>query len=338
MTGSINAPEFPLKDKQWNILLWLNLPTGKAGTIPITLESLKGKVVLVDFWTYSCINCQKTLPFLQKWWDKYKDSGLVIIGVHTPEFEFEKDPKNVEEALKKYGVSWPVVLDNDNQIWEAYANHYWPAKYLVDAGGKIIYNHFGEGNYIETELKIQSALKDAGFKVSDQIVSETENQSGALWKTQTPELYFGSLRGVVENIPSDISLADDQIYSIGKWDQETEYLQHNRTTEDIEDLVILKYRAKEVFLVMASLAEDSESRRESASGEPLKVYVTLDGVPLTEELAGKDVQFDSEDRAFVEVQFATLYNIISSKTFGDHTIRLSTTSDQLRLFAFTFGS
>lgn len=316
--NNINAPEFPHQDKSGKDLRWLN-------SQPLSLSRLRGQVVLVDFWTYSCINCQRTLPFLKKWWDRYKDSGLVMIGIHTPEFEFEKDPKNVAAAIKKYGVTWPVVLDNDYQKWELYNNHYWPAKYLVDHQGKIIYNHFGEGNYIETEIKIQSALKEAGFRVSTQLVSDLENEGGALWRTQTPELYFGSLRGRVENILTDVGLSADQIYAKGVWAQDKEYLQHGRETLDLKDLIILKYRAQDVYLVMSS--EDSS---------PAKVYVTLDGVPLDKDLAGKDIKFDGE-KAYAEVSFPTLYHLISTKSFGDHILRISSTSSKLRCFAFTFG-
>lgn len=309
---TVTAPEFP------NNLTWLN-------SKPPTMEELKGRVVLIDFWTYSCINCQRTLPYLKKWWDKYHKSGLIVIGVHSPEFGFEKDLKNVKEALEKYDVDWPIVLDNDMQIWQLFANHYWPAKYLVNHQGKIIYTHFGEGNYIETELKIQSALRDAGFKVSDQMVSGSEQSF--FENGQTPELYFGSLRGQVTNIPQDISIEPDHIYTIGKWNQEKEYLQHGRETDDLDDLIILSYKAKDVYLVM-----------ESEDGSPIKVYITLDRVGLSSENAGKDVEFDKEGRSYVEVRFSTLYNIISTQTFGDHTLRLSTLSGKLRLFAFTFGS
>lgn len=313
-TPTVSAPDFPTN------LDWLNSQT-------LTLEKLKGKVVLVDFWTYSCINCQRTLPYLKKWWDKYKDSGLVIIGVHTPEFDFEKELENVKKALKKYDVDWPVVLDNKNQIWDAFGNRYWPAKYLIDHHGKIIYNHFGEGNYIETEIQIQTALTEAGFKVNKQLVADSNLKSGALWKTQTPELYFGSLRGSVQKALVMGNLTPDQIYIAGDWEQKPQYLQHTRQTDDLDDLVILSYRAKEVFLVM-----------ESADKRLLKLYITLDGVGLTKDNAGKDVQFDKEGRSFVEVQFSTLYNLISTHTFGDHILRLSTLSKQLRLYAFTFGS
>lgn len=319
-TSGVSAPEFP------NKLTWFNLPAG-SDLVGLKIVDLRGRVILVDFWTYSCINCQRTLPYLQKWWEKYQDCGLVIIGVHSPEFDFEKQEENVKAALKKYGVDWPVVMDNDMEIWSSYANHYWPAKYLINHEGKIIYTHFGEGNYIETELKIQEALKETGFKVSDKVSGGSQSGSAGLEAGQTPELYFGSLRGSVQNIPQDISLKSDQIYSIGKWNQEPEFLQHARVTDDLDDLVILSYQAKDVYLVMS--AEDEK---------PIKVYVTLDGIGLATENAGEDVQFDSEGRSFVEVKFATLYHIISSQTFGDHSLRLSTLSDKLRLFAATFGS
>lgn len=123
------------------------------GSKPFTKEDLKGKLVLVDFWTYSCVNCLRTIPYLKMWRDEYKDKGFLIIGIHTPEFDFEKNPKNVEKAIKDLGVGWPVVMDNEYINWNNFANHYWPAKYLVDKTGKIVYTHFGEGAYGETEQK-----------------------------------------------------------------------------------------------------------------------------------------------------------------------------------------
>jgi thiol-disulfide isomerase/thioredoxin len=127
---------------------------------PLTLAGLREqqKVVLIDFWTYSCYNCQNTLPYLKKWWERYKDQGLVIVGVHTPEFAYEEQLENVQQAVKDQGIDWPVVQDNDKQIWRAYGNHYWPRFYLVDQRGQIIYDHIGEGAYDETERRIQAAL------------------------------------------------------------------------------------------------------------------------------------------------------------------------------------
>lgn len=312
-SSSINAPELP------DNLTWLN-------SRPLYLDRLRGQVILVDFWTYSCINCQRTLPYLKKWWDKYKDKGLVIIGVHTPEFEFEKDVENVKKALKKYQVTWPTVLDNDYKIWESFANHYWPAKYLINSQGKIIYTHFGEGNYQETELEIQKALSDAGFKVSDATVGVLEE--GITQREQTPELYCGSKRGTVINVQQNfLNFSPDQIYTIGQWDQEEEFLQHSRSTEDLDDLVILKFNAKTVYLVM-----------ESEENEEIKVYVTLDGVGLKGNSPGKDIEFDQENRSFVRVKMATLYNLVDLDRFGEHTLRISSVSKSLRLYAFTFGS
>lgn len=309
--AGVRASEFP------NGLTWLN-------SDPLSLERLKGKVVLVDFWTYSCINCQRTLPHLRQWHETYKDSGLVIIGVHSPEFDFEKDEKNVKKALEEYEVNWPIVMDSDMKIWGSYGNNYWPAKYLIDHKGKIIFTHFGEGNYVETELKIQDALREAGFKVPARIGGgeELKFQTG-----QTPELYFGSYRGNVINIPQDIAIKPDQIYTIGEWKLETEYMQHVRVTQELDDLVVLSYTAKDVFLVMST--EDEEQ---------VKVYVTLDGVGLNDSNMGRDIKLDEAGRSYILVKFSTLYHIISTVSFGDHVLRLSTTSDKLRLHAFTFGS
>ena len=134
---------------------------------PITFEEQRGKVVLVDFWTYTCINCIRTLPFLKAWHEKYADKGLVIVGVHTPEFDFEKDRDNVIEATEGFGLEWPIAQDNDFKTWRAFSNRYWPAKYLVDKDGYIRYTHFGEGAYEETELWIRGLLEEAGVDLSD---------------------------------------------------------------------------------------------------------------------------------------------------------------------------
>ncbi len=132
---------------------WLNSP-------PLTPEQLKGHVVLVDFWTYSCINCLRTLPYIRAWADRYKDGGFVVLGIHTPEFAFEKDPANVQQAVKELHIMYPVALDNDYAIWKAFSNQFWPADYLIDASGHIRYHHFGEGKYAETEDQIQELLKE----------------------------------------------------------------------------------------------------------------------------------------------------------------------------------
>ncbi|MEW5561066.1 thioredoxin family protein [Enterobacter asburiae] len=145
---------------------WLNSP-------PLTSESLRGKVVLVDFWTYSCINCLRTLPYVKAWAEKYRDQGLVVIGVHSPEFAFERDISNVTKEAKKLGVTYPIAIDNNFSIWQAFNNQYWPAHYFIDANGHVRYMHFGEGNYAESERVIQELLRQAGAKN----VNDTESSS-----------------------------------------------------------------------------------------------------------------------------------------------------------------
>jgi len=151
-SNGATAPEFK------GIVDWENSP-------PLTLASLRGKVVLVDFWTYSCINCQNTFPYLRRWYRAYKDQGLVIVGVHSPEFDFEKNVANIRQAIQRYNVLWPVAVDSNMTTWNAYSNQYWPAEYLIDKNGAVRDTHFGEGQYDQTEQSIRSLLAEAGHKV-----------------------------------------------------------------------------------------------------------------------------------------------------------------------------
>ena len=155
------------KEARYDKAKEISSPDGFINTAPITISELIGeKVILIDFWTYSCINCQRTLPYLNAWYEKYKDSGLAIVGIHTPEFGFEKEYDNVLAAAKKFGVTYPVVLDNDYATWRAYSNRYWPRKYLIDIDGYIVYDHSGEGAYDQTERKIQELLGHADLSTT----------------------------------------------------------------------------------------------------------------------------------------------------------------------------
>lgn len=174
------APEFN------GIQQWLN-------SNALTIAGLKGKVVLVDFWTYSCINCIRTLPHVTKLYETYKDKGLVVIGVHTPEFDFEKDTTNVQSAIKRFGINYPVAQDNNYKTWDAYSNKYWPAKYLINQEGKIVYMHFGEGNYDVTEKAVQELLK-----LNQAAQTQVTAQSPEFMKIRSPEMYFGTYR--LENL------------------------------------------------------------------------------------------------------------------------------------------
>ena len=177
----VPAPDIPLTDS-----VWINSP-------PLTMEELRGKVVLIDFWTYSCINCQRTIPYMVAWDQKYRDKGLVIIGVHAPEFSFEQVPANVEKAIKDDHIAYPVVLDNTFALWNAYNNEYWPAKYFIDRTGKIRHYHFGEGDYDESERVIQYLLSEGtGETVGTGMVQVATDMSDS--SDQSPETYLGTSR------------------------------------------------------------------------------------------------------------------------------------------------
>lgn len=206
------------------------------------LTNVKVKAVLVDFWTYSCINCRRTLPYLRSWWTKYQDLGLVIVGVHTPEFEFEKDADNLKKAMEKNGVVWPVVQDNDYRIWRAYRNQFWPHKYLVNKKGKIIYDHIGEGAYEETEKEIQELLGVSEVEITE----EPESGGIGFGMQQTPELYVNR-RG---KNSGQIGRGKDKVELLGNWRVGKDYSSAGKDAS-----LKLLFSAAEVNLVM-SLPDD----------------------------------------------------------------------------------
>lgn len=235
--------------------------TGIAAWInskPLTLEWLRWKVVLIDFWTYSCINCIRTQPYLNAWHEKYADDGLVIIGVHAPEFAFEKVENNVREASQKAGIKYPIALDNDFATWNAYANRYWPAKYLIDQNGNIVYKHFWEGEYVETEEKIQELLWAK---------KELEKEMEKTWLKKTPETYLGSARAERINTQcrTSVGYCDGSTmllheWSIneksGSWNVEPEYIES--VAWSLYSQLVLRFSAREVFLVASLSPEVSE--------------------------------------------------------------------------------
>jgi cytochrome c biogenesis protein CcdA/thiol-disulfide isomerase/thioredoxin len=293
---------------------------------PLKLENLKGKVVLIDFWTYTCINCIRTLPYLKNWHEKYADKGLVIIGVHTPEFEFEKTPSNVEKAIKDFGISYPVVQDNNYEIWESYSNRYWPAKYFIDKDGNIRYTHFGEGDYDDSEKMIQELLEETGSSVSD---IKIDNPDYKLF-SYTPETYLGygrmagfsSLEKVVYDKATNYSypenLNKNNFAFNGSWEI------NNETSKSVKNSALkINFTSKEVFLVMRS----SDSNK---TGQ--KVKVLLDGKEIATEIAGADVK-----NSYVIIDSDRLYKLISLPEFGQHTLELIFEDGNVEVFAFTFG-
>ena len=323
---------------------WLN-----GAETTIARELAKGNIVLIDFWTYTCVNCIRTLPFLTEWHAKYGDRGLTIIGVHTPEFEFEKDRANVSEAIEQYGIEYLVAQDNDFRTWRAFNNRFWPAKYLIGPVMGIRYQHFGEGDYLETEQAIRRALADAGWDLSGVAEGSTAAapQRDPVARGQTRELYGGTHRnyGSVQyaaqpeyylqagaaQLYTDIEAGQRQPhkwYLQGLWRNDPEAIVHARRTENLEDYLAFAFTARTVNVVLTVAADEA----------PFNVYLELDGRWLRPDEAGADVLFDGEERSFVRVTRNDLYRLVELPVWSTHELKLRSNSDQLAIFAFTFGS
>ncbi|MBX9721120.1 MAG: thioredoxin family protein [Candidatus Obscuribacterales bacterium] len=298
---------------------------------PISITQFKGKnVVLIDFWTYSCINCQRTLPYVTTWYGKYKDQGLVVIGIHTPEFSFEKNKANVAEALKRYGIEYPVILDNDFATWNNFSNQYWPRKYLIDIDGYVVYDHAGEGNYEETEIAIQRALKERAIRLSASttVPEDIVHPSGVMEVTSSmvgsPETYFGSARNEsLSNGNRMVSGAQmlqvpetqmlNRLYLGGNWNFTSEYAEGSEGAD-----VVFKYSAKSVYFV-------------ASSKEGADVEITIDG-KAPENLAGADVQ-----NGMMKVKGEGLYKVIEASGYGTHILKMHIKKGKVNAFTFTFG-
>lgn len=308
------APEFR------EISNWLNTDGG-----PLTMAGLRGKVVLVDFWTYSCINCIRTLPYVTGWYEKYKDDGFVVVGVHTPEFAFEHKAENVTAAMKRYGIGYPVAQDNDYGTWQAYSNRYWPAHYLIDAEGRVRYTHFGEGKYDVTEKNIQSLLAEAGMMAEKKEVLSITGEGTT--RGQTPETYLGLAR--IDRFASPEKAAPlSRTYSIpdmmrlhsfaygGEWS-----LDQERAMAGTAAALELRFQGNKVFLVLAPPA-----------GSVGTVKVFLDGAAVAGN-AGSDVA-----EGVVTIDSDRLYELIDLRgRDGEHTLRLEFDTPGISAYAFTFG-
>lgn len=323
------APEFV------GISKWLNLPAGlglkprsegrQGAEKALTMAELQGKVVLIDFWTYTCINCIRTLPHVTGWYEKYKDDGLVVVGVHTPEFEFEKSTKNVEDAIARHSITYPVAQDNDYKTWEAYENHYWPAKYLIDKDGYIRYYHFGEGKYEETEQAIQALLKETGSTVSTELLDMPDQTPQT---RLSPETYLGSRRmeflypnGSTRNGTFTATLSKNiplNFFSLGG----TWTITYEHATSGKNAVLEHHFTASQVFLVM----------RPPTNGKgTVKVY--LDGKLADVTKAGKDVK-----GGVVTIDSDRLYDLIDlGNTASEHILRLEFDTEGVSAYAFTFG-
>ena len=294
----------------------LDAAKGWLNSRPLTPDDLAGKVVVYDFWTYSCVNCVRTLPHLRAWYERYADDGLVIVGVHSPEFEFERDHANVADAVDDLDVTWPVAFDDDMVIWAQFENRYWPAKYVTDRQGRLRFSHFGEGAYERTEDVIRSLL---GVPDDAPRAAVGGDDGGAASADQTPELYLGDRRGRLAGSqelelgshdftrPDDIAV--DEVALDGRWEVTDEYVESGARGATI----VLHYRGSEVNLVMDAA---------EAGTSAVDVEVRLDG--------------DRVDT--VTVDGPRLYRLVSGGPAGEHVLEVEAVGAGVRAYAFTFGT
>ena len=346
-TQKTPPPTGPLAPELVGTQEWIN-------SDPLEIGDLRGKVVLVDFWTYTCINCIRTLPYMKVWHSKYADDGLVIIGVHTPEFRFEHEIENVKEAVADYSLTWPIVQDNHFATWRAFNNRYWPAKYLIDQNGVLRYRHYGEGAYIETEAMIRELLEERGSDIfpDNPVLAPNQDLAPAYKKDRgapiTAELYLGyawscSLHNSYSNsyiAAQDYCESRDQIveytapssrenhalYLQGSWLVENETLRHGRETTNYEDSVLLRFSAKSANVFLSPQNDDN-----------FKVLVTLDGEYLDESNKGHDVIIESDGKSYLIVDVQRQYSVVNAPEYGTYELELSSNSSDFNLFSFTFG-
>ena len=307
---------------------WLN-------SAPLTAEALKGKVVLVDFWTYSCINCLRTLPYVKAWAEKYRDQGLVVIGVHAPEFAFERDVNNVTKAMKDLGITYPVAIDNNYKIWRAFNNQYWPAHYFADAKGQIRYHHFGEGDYAESERVIQQLLREAGAtKVAGGLIEADAKGIQAapdMNEVQSPETYLGFQRA--ENFVTTGTLGTDKVVNypaagtlaLNNWTLEGQWNVGGQqaTLAAANGKIVYRFHARDLHLVLGP----------GADGKPVRFKVSIDG-QAPGDAHGTDVAPDGSGT----VTEQRLYQLVRQPgAVKDRTFTIEFLDPQVAAYAFTFG-
>lgn len=329
----LHTSDFAQLEQEYPAAKELVSPDGyiNTGGQPITIASLIGKkVILLDFWTYSCINCQRVIPYLNAWYAKYKDAGLEIIGIHTPEFNFEKNIDNVQAAVQKFGIEYPVVLDSEDQTWNAYGNQYWPEEYLIDINGLIVDRNIGEGNYAATEEKIQQLLQQRAELLGEPASTVPTGLVDLNYAidADSPETYFGAERNqFLSNgtqsqtgpqtlvAPSMNAVQPNELYLGGQWDFEDQYAQNTAADAVIE----YHYDAQHVYFV-------------AAAPKGVTITVMRDGKPLTSD-QGSDV--DAQGRA--TIQEARLYDLIDQPSMQEHTLEIIIHNPGLQAYTFTFG-
>lgn len=314
----IHAPDF----------IALSLNAGEINT-----AALRNRVILVDFWDYTCVNCIRTLPYVTGWDRKYRDRGLTVLGIHAPEFSFAHSEELVRDAMERFGIEYPVILDNQYQIWQAHANRYWPAKFLIDGKGYLRIRHFGEGAYQEMETAIQELLRelDPAYSKPDllPLLRETD-QPGAVCYPTTPELYLGFRRGQLANLEQfqegrsfiysrPTVMPEHSVGLAGEWFSTPEFVAH---MGEAEGRIIVRYSATEVNLVLAPQQD-----------EAVAVELLQDGQPLPDASAGADVR---QGRLLIDEP--RMYSIVRNPGHGEHILELVSRSAGPEAYALTFGS
>jgi thiol-disulfide isomerase/thioredoxin len=324
----VSAPDF-------SAAIWFN-------SKPLTLRQLRGKVVLVDFWEYTCINCIRTFPHLRRWNRLYGPLGLVIIGVHTPEFDFARNPALVRNAAKRFRLTFPIAVDSDRKIWDAFHNSVWPADYLIDKDGRLVEKHFGEGGYASLEREIQQLLKQANpaldFSAAKYRIPKDKPEFGGVCMRSTPETYLGMLRAdrlandggftaastsytAPRNVPLDEFALD------GPWTVGDESVRRPASAAKGPSSLLLHYGSKSVYLVAGA-----------DGGTKDILYVSQDGKALPKEARGVDARADASGRTYIMLGMKRMYYVVNNPKYGEHVLKLSTTSPAIALYSFTFGN
>lgn len=305
---------------------------------PVIISALRGRVILVNFWDYTCSGSQRALPYVKEWSTKYEQFGLVVIGVHTPKFPFGKNPELVQRAIERHEIRYPVVTDNEGIIAHNYASRTWPAFFIIDKHGFIRYSNTAGGNYTTTERILQALLYDAGAEDELPLLMEPlrdEDRDGSLCYRSTPELFAGYVRGSIGNVEgfspestveyTDPAIyMDDRIYAVGSWMNDRNSLRH---IEESDAGIILNYHAVEVNAVLTP-----------EGGRSCELVVRQDDAYLVEENKGRDVHIDTTGRSLLLVSEPRLYNLVRNPRYGEHVLKLDVGKDGVSLFSFNFVS
>lgn len=324
---------------------WLNTPG------PLSRETLRGAVLLVDFWDYTCVNCIRTLPYVTEWHRRYHDRGLVVVGVHAPEFKFARSRRQIEAAIAEFGIGYPVLLDNDYETWSRFANRAWPAKYLIDSQGYVRFQRRGEGYYRETEEAIQALLRQRDDSVDLPNLLEplrAEDEPGTVCYLPTPELHagyeFGALGNpegyaastpVIYRMPLDYQRTDGKFYAEGIWQAASEHIAF--AGQDSGEIA-LPYHAAGVNAVLSPSGDPVEVMLDLKPVDSAIVEVWQDNQPLHSEIAGSDVTFLEDGSSVVYVTRPRMYELVRNRQFEHHELSLRFRANGLALYAFTFTS